>query len=151
MGIPLKGKFKPKNPKKYKGDPSNIIFRSSWERDVMKWCDDNDKIVSWSSEEKCFWYFDEVTKKKRRYFPDFIIDIERDFGIETLVIEVKPQRQIDGPNPKPKRRTKSWMNEVKVYVTNQCKWKSMRNICEDRGWNFKLLSEKDIKNWGKRK
>ena len=56
---PLKGRFKPKNPKKYKGDPSNIIFRSSWERDVMNWCDKNEKIVSkWSSEwRKCFWYF----------------------------------------------------------------------------------------------
>ena len=38
------GKFKPQNPEKYKGDPMNIIFRSSWERIFCNWCDKNSKI-----------------------------------------------------------------------------------------------------------
>jgi len=149
MGNTLKGRFKPQHPEKYKGDPSNIIYRSSWEKDVMGWCDKSDNIVSWSSEEKCFWYYDKVTKKNRRYFPDFIIDIKRDYGIETMVIEVKPQSQINGPNPQPKRRTKSWMYQVQTYLTNQCKWESMKSVCEDRGWSFKLLSEQDVRRWKK--
>jgi len=34
-----KGKFKVKNPQKYKGNPSNIIYRSLMELRFMKWCD----------------------------------------------------------------------------------------------------------------
>jgi len=151
MGNTLKGKFRPKNPEKYKGDPGNIIFRSSWELDWMKRCDENPYIVWWQSEEKCYWYFDAVSKRNRRYFPDFIVGIQRDYGIETLVIEIKPQKQIDGPNPNPKRRTKAWVNSVKTYMTNQCKWKAMEKVCEERGWNFKLLSERNVPGWAKRK
>ena len=151
MSPTLKGRFRPKNPEKYRGDPGNIVFRSSWERDWMHKCDTNPYIVWWMSEERCYWYYDKVTKKNRRYFPDFIIGIQRDYGIETLVIEIKPQRQIDGPPKNPKRRTKAWANSVKTYITNQCKWDAMTKICEDRGWNFKLISEKDIPEWHKRK
>jgi hypothetical protein len=149
MPSTLKGKFRPKNPEKYKGDPTNIIFRSSWERDVMHRLDMNSKVVSWSSEERCIWYNDPVTKKPRRYFPDFIVTYDRDGIMVTEMIEVKPQRHIDGPNPKPKRRTKSWMNEVRTYVTNTAKWKAAEEYCEDRGWNWKLLSEQQVPSWRK--
>jgi hypothetical protein len=32
-----KGRFSPKNPAKYNGDPMNIIWRSTWELRVMKY------------------------------------------------------------------------------------------------------------------
>ena len=64
MAAPLKGKFKPKNPQKYKGNPTNIIFRSSWERDVMSWLDTKKDVIWWQSEEKCFGYMDETTNKQ---------------------------------------------------------------------------------------
>ena len=35
----VKNKYRPYNPEKYKGDPTNIIFRSSWEKIVFKYCD----------------------------------------------------------------------------------------------------------------
>ena len=38
-----RGRYIPSNPKKYKGDPSNIIYRSLWERKFMVYCDANDK------------------------------------------------------------------------------------------------------------
>ena len=44
-----KGLFKPKNPKKYKGDPTNIIYRSSWEKQMMIYFDNNEHIVEWQS------------------------------------------------------------------------------------------------------
>ena len=40
-----KGKYRPTNPKKYKGDPTNIIYRSLWERKFMCYCDLNDNIL----------------------------------------------------------------------------------------------------------
>ena len=144
MGRTLQGKFRPENPEKYKGDPSNIIYRSSWERIFMRWCDTKDHIKKWQSEEKCLWYNDPVTKKKRRYFPDFIIQYEKNGVMMTEMIEVKPQSQVDGPNPNPKRRTQAWMNQVKTYLTNMAKWKAAAKVCEDRGWNFRLVTEKDL-------
>jgi hypothetical protein len=60
------------------------------------------------------------------------------------MIEVKPQAQVDGPNPNPKRRTQAWVNQVKTYLTNQAKWKAAAKVCEDRGWSFRLVSEKDL-------
>ena len=35
MYMAYKGKFKPKHTKKYKGDPTQIIYRSLWERKFM--------------------------------------------------------------------------------------------------------------------
>ena len=140
----LQGKFRPQNPEKYKGDPSNIIYRSSWERIFMKWCDERPFIKSWQSEEKALWYNDPVTKKKRRYFPDFIIMVEKDGKMITEMIEVKPLAQVEGPNPNPKRRTQAWMRSVQTYLTNMAKWEAAAKVCEDRGWNFRLVTEKEL-------
>jgi hypothetical protein len=144
----LKGRFRPKNPDKYKGNPSMIEYRSSWELNFMKYCDENPNIIKWMSEERAIWYSDPVSKKKRRYFPDFIIQYKRkDDIIVEEVIEIKPQRQVKGPNPNPKRRTKSWMNECLTYATNQAKWKAATEWAEDRGMNFRLLTENDVPGW----
>jgi len=150
MGTTLKGKFRPKNPNKYKGDAGNIIYRSSWERDVMRWCDTNTSIIWWMSEERAIWYRNPVTKKNARYFPDFIIHYKDKRGIEiTEVLEVKPRKHVEGPNPNPKRRTKAWVESVKTYIVNQAKWEAATGWCEDRGYNFRLLTEDNIPKWDK--
>ena len=151
MGTPLKGRFKPRHPEKYKGDSNNIIYRSSWERDVMSWLDMREDVVAWMSEERCVWYYNPVSKKNSRYFPDFIVRYKRDDVIHEEMIEVKPSRHVKGPNPNPKRRTKSWMNDVQTYVINQAKWKAAETYCEDRGWRCRLLTEENVPTWKKRK
>ena len=45
------GKFVPKNPDKYTGNVSTIIYRSLWEFKLMKYLDAHDEIVRWASEE----------------------------------------------------------------------------------------------------
>ena len=45
------GYFKPKNPTKYRGNPTNIVYRSLWERKFMVFCDNNPSILQWGSEE----------------------------------------------------------------------------------------------------
>ena len=47
MGESIKSKYRPQYPKKYKGDASNIICRSSWERKFCSWCDSNKNIIEW--------------------------------------------------------------------------------------------------------
>lgn len=143
-----KGKFKPRNPDKYKGDPTNIIYRSSWERECMKWFDERTDVIWWMSEERAVWYTDPFAKKKRRYFPDFIICYNRKDGVQvTEMIEVKPQAQVDGPNPNPKRKTAAWAKSIQTYIINQKKWEAATKICEDRGWNFRLLTEANVPGW----
>ena len=46
-----RGKYQPKNPKKYVGDSSHVHYRSLWERKFMVYCDTNNSIVEWGSEE----------------------------------------------------------------------------------------------------
>ena len=148
MSKTLQGKFRPKNPDKYKGNAGEIYYRSSWERTFMRYCDLREDIQSWQSEEKAVWYYDPVTKKKRRYFPDFIVKYERSDGIIVEeVVEIKPYKQVIGPPTNPKRRTKSWHNSVMTYVTNKAKWKAATEWAEDRGMNFRLLTEKDVPGW----
>ena len=53
MGESVKSRYKPNNPKKYNGDYRNIICRSNWERRFCSWCDLNENVLEWGSEE--FW------------------------------------------------------------------------------------------------
>ena len=54
-----------------------IEYRSSWELAMMKYLDTREEVIWWQSEEKAIWYSDPVSKKKRRYFPDFIVHYKR--------------------------------------------------------------------------
>ena len=138
------GKFRPRNPKKYKGDSSKIVYRSSWEARCMNYFDLNDNILWWASEEVIVPYRDPVTNKARRYFPDFIIKIKQRTGsIETIMIEVKPQYQKDPPKTQA-RNTKKYIKEVYTYTVNQMKWRAAKEYCLDRKWKFMVLTEKDL-------
>ena len=138
-----KGKFTPQNPKKYNGNPDNIIYRSSWELRCMKWFDDNPNIIWWSSEELAIPYYSPVDKRMHRYFTDFIIKVKRkDDTIMTYVVEVKPEAQTKKPTQK--RKTKQYIRESITYVVNQMKWKAADEFCHAHGWEFKIVTEKDL-------
>ena len=138
------GKYGVKNPAKYKGDPNNIICRSSWERKFCYYCDHNENIIEWGSEE--FWipYLSPVDNRVHRYFPDFIIKVKEKTGqIKTYVIEVKPKKQTQAPQKKT-RATKSYIYECKTYAVNQAKWKAADEFCKDRLIEFKVITEEDL-------
>ena len=71
-----RGRYIPTYPKKYKGDPSNIIYRSLWERKFMVYCDRNEKILEWGSEEFFVPYRSPLDGKIHRYFPDFYVKVK---------------------------------------------------------------------------
>ena len=140
-----KGKYSPRNPGKYRGDHTMIEYRSSWERMFMKWCDLREEVLKWSSEEMCIWYMDPISKKNRRYFPDFIIQVKDSDGlIRTEMIEVKPYKQMVGPDRNPARKTKAWIYEVKTYATNMAKWEAAKKYCKKKGWSFRIITEYDL-------
>ncbi len=138
-----KGRFTPKNPKKYAGDASNIIWRSTWEQRVMSWLDQNENVIHWASEELVIRYFNPVDQKFHRYFPDFIVKLKkRDGTVKTYVWEVKPEHQTK--QPVKKKKTKKYLEESVTYIVNQAKWKAAEEFCKDRNWEFRILTEKDL-------
>lgn len=116
------GKFRPSNTKKYRGNPTNIIYRSLWERKFMVYCDRNESILEWGSEEIVIPYKSPIDNKWHRYFPDFYIKYQDSRGkIKRSIIEIKPFKQTQQP-PLQEKKTKSYVYEVTQYVTNQAKW-----------------------------
>ena len=139
-----KGKYYPSFPRKYKGDPTNIIYRSLWERKFMVYCDKNQNILEWASEEIAIPYRSPIDNRVHRYFPDFYMKVKETNGkIKNYVIEVKPAKQTKPP-AKPKRQTKGYIREAFEYARNQAKWKAAREYCADRMWEFKVITEKEL-------
>lgn len=139
-----KGYFKPRNPSKYKGDPTNIIYRSRWEAKFMNYLDNHPDVLQWASEELAIPYRSPVDGKVHRYFPDFIVRKKSPQGIiETLLVEIKPADQTREPVKK-KTINKAYINEVMTWGVNQAKWKAAKEYCEDRKWKFLILTEKEL-------
>ena len=139
------GKYYPRYPKKYKGDPTNIVYRSLWERKFMNYCDLTESVSEWQSEE--FWipYRSPIDNRTHRYFPDFYIKYKDSSGKRrSVVIEVKPKSQTKMPPQNPKKRTKSWAYSVKTYAVNQAKWKAAKEFCKDRNIEFKIMTEHEL-------
>jgi hypothetical protein len=139
------GKFKPKNPQKYNGDPTNIIYRSSYELKMFQYCDLTENVISYQSEE--FWvpYVSPIDNKTHRYFPDMKLKYkDKDKNIRIVVIEIKPAKDLKEPQRTPKRRTKSWAYSVKTWVINQAKWNACKEYCADRGWEFRIFTEEQL-------
>tara|TARA_Y100000034_G_C6893423_1_gene411453 strand:- start:1218 stop:1667 length:450 start_codon:yes stop_codon:yes gene_type:complete len=137
-----KGKFHPGNPKKYRGNVRNIIYRSMWERKLMVQLDRNEKVIEWGSEEIIIPYRSPLDGKVHRYFPDFYAKvIAYDGSIKKLIIEVKPKSQTRPPKSNPKRKTKAWAFAVKEYAKNQAKWESAVAFCEKNDMEFKIMTE----------
>jgi len=139
-----KGKFKPHNPFKYVGDPTNIIYRSLWELRFMRYLDSHPNVTQWASEEITIPYFSPVDKKIHRYFPDFWVRTKSSDGsINTMIIEIKPDIQTRLPVKKEKSNRR-YINEVKTFGVNTAKWKAAEQFCLDRKWQFKVLTEKEL-------
>ena len=137
-----KGRYIPTNPKKYKGNPSRITYRSLWERKFMIYCDTNNSVLEWGSEEIIIPYLSPLDGKVHRYFPDFYIKIRQRNGfIKKMIIEIKPKKQCKPPTTTPKRKTKRWFGEVKTWGINEAKWKSATKWCENNDMEFKILNE----------
>ena len=139
-----KGKYQPTFPRKYKGDPTNIIFRSLWEKKFMNYCDKNKNVLEWNSEEIVIPYRSPVDNRIHRYFPDFYMKVRESNGtIKNYIIEVKPLKQCSPPK-KPKRQTRGYMREAYEYAKNQAKWQAAKDFCDDRQWEFKVVTEKEL-------
>ncbi len=149
MGQSIKSIYKPSHPEKYLGNSSNIICRSSWERQFCRYCDVNPNIVKWASEEFSIPYISPVDGRPHRYYPDFLIEVKEKSGkLKKYVIEIKPKKQTLPPVKK-KRVTKGFILEAKTYAVNQAKWKAAVDFCKDNLIEFKIITEDELYHWKK--
>lgn len=135
-----KGFYKVKNPEKYRGNPTQCVFRSLWERKFMKYCDFNKSILEWSSEEVRIPYRSPIDGKFHYYYVDFWVKIKGKNGeIEEFLIEIKPKKQTKKPELKKSKKT--YTEQLKTYMVNLEKWKSAKTYCNRKKWKFKILTE----------
>jgi hypothetical protein len=140
-----KGYFKPLNPHKYKGDTSNIVYRSRWEFVYMARLDKDPDVIWWQSEETTIPYRSPVDNRIHRYYPDFVVRKKTKEGSKTIIIEIKPYAQTLPPTiTEGKRKSRKYVNEVMTWGVNSAKWKAAREFCKDRGYEFVIITEKEL-------
>lgn len=140
----LKGKYQPKNASKYKGNLSNIVFRSSLELHMMKWCDSNPNVIQWGSEEVIVPYISPKDGQMHRYFVDFFVKVRNKEGeVKKFWVEVKPKRFTQEPKI-PKRRTNKFLQEVLNWGQNKAKWEAARKEAKRHGSEFLILTEEHL-------
>ena len=151
-----RGRFRPTKPEKYKGDPTKITYRSSWELKVMRRLDLHPDVIEWQSEEIAIPYLNPVKGKTSRYFPDFVVKKRVDNNkYQVIMIEVKPKAQTMPPDLSKKHNTptgrvsRRFLNEAATYAINEAKWKAAQRYCKERGWIFQVMTETEIKPLGK--
>ena len=139
-----KGYFKPRNPSKYMGDPTTIIYRSSWELKLMRYLDSHSDVIKWASEEFSIPYVSPIDGKVHRYFPDFLVKKRnQNKSIETVVIEVKPKIQTTAPTVQ-KKANKRYIREVYTWGVNSAKWEAAKRYCDHREWKFVIMTEHEL-------
>jgi len=144
------GRFRPKNPVKYKGDPTKIYYRSMWEFKFFRYVDEHPHVLWWASEEYVIPYYSPIDGKRHRYFPDVVVCKKGPDGTQsTMMIEIKPKGQTRPPDRSKMKTAKGnlsrrYINEVKTYGINEAKWKAARAWCAQRGWTFHIYTEDQL-------
>lgn len=139
------GIFKPKNPEKYVGDVTNIVYRSSWEAKFFYWCDRNPSVLKWCSEEVIIPYFSTADEKMRRYFLDAAITVRTQSGeIKKMLIEIKPEKQTMPPKISKRKKQETMLQEAYDWRVNQDKWEAAKKFAAKMGAEFIVMTEYDL-------
>lgn len=134
-----KTRFTPKNPTKYVGTKKELVCRSLWERRVCKFLDENSNVVKWSFEEVEIPYVNPIDKQVHRYIPDFLIQIEQKNTKKSILVEVKPKKQV-------KLKESASRKDLLLFEINKAKWKAAQAFCIKHKIDFKILTEEELFN-----
>jgi hypothetical protein len=141
------GYYKPENVEKYTGDPTKIIYRSSWEYKFCRYCDATPQILNWSSEPFPIRYFDIVKQKERSYFVDFYIKVETvDGKIKEYLVEVKPESKLKPPvfppNLKQTLKRLKQFNDLQLeFINNKTKKDAAEAYAASMGYKYMIVTE----------
>jgi len=143
------GIFNPLNPRKCK-NPANrpIVFRSSWEAQLFKWCDRNINVLEWSSEQHRIPYIHPMKKVSMIYVPDVWVKLkEKDGRTVEKLIEVKPLSETPAFALARYKQTgrKPSAYRQGVLLVNNAKFKAAEHWCSVHGMEFVIMTENEIK------
>ena len=133
----LRGKYKLKNPEKYIGDPSKIVYRSRWERETFKFLEQNPNVKKWASEEIKIPYLD-FKGKLHRYYPDLYFELRNG---KKYLVEIKPASQ---PRPPTTSNHRRFIKEQVRFKINQAKWEAAKDFCARSGLEWRIWTERDL-------
>lgn len=141
-GVIKQGYFFPKNPEKYKGDLTKIIYRSSWEHAFLRFCDLNSGIIQYEIEPFAINYFNPVTRKVHKYFIDFYVKLRDGNATKEWLVEVKPIRHTQKPGT-PKKMTKKSVDSYKSgynrWKVNMAKFKAAEEFANINNLQFDVI------------
>ena len=115
MAKSYRGLYRPTNPKKYVGNKTNSISVII-ERRFMRYCDLNEDILYWASEELPVRYYNPLDKKYHRYFPDFVV---KTVNNDKYMIEIKPSRQVKKPKTPKRKQNLTCVNHLSISKSKQ--------------------------------
>jgi len=140
-----KGFYKPLKPEKWKGNINNIVFRSMLEYKFFRALELNENVLEISSEEIIIPYVSPLDGKIHRYYPDLLLKVKTKNGkIKTYLCEIKPATETKPPRKTKRISESKYYKRVNTYLINEAKWKYAKKYAEKNGWEFVILTEKDL-------
>ena len=106
----------------------------------MHYVDKNPSVVSWGYEGTAIKYFDKSRGKVRRYFIDFSIVVKVGPVHKTIWVEIKPECETHPPKGRARTDAKAQM----TWMTNQCKWEAASKLAKSKGYEFHVITEKQL-------
>jgi len=138
------GYYRLENPDKYTGDPTKIIYRSSWEYKFCRYCDHTNEVVSWASEPFSIKYFDPIRKKQREYHIDFFIRVAKGGTMSNYLVEVKPKKKLVMPVLEARqtlKRLKEYNQAMEEFIVNKSKKEAAEDYAQAMGYKFIIVTE----------
>jgi len=137
------GIYEVTNMSKYIGTKSPR-YLSSYELEVFQWADRSPTVLKWGAEVVVVEYFNPVKNRKARYIVDLFMEYVTKTGeVKKALIEIKPSSQTTPPK-KGRKSENTYIQESLTWMTNSAKWDAAAKYANDRGWDFRILTEKSI-------
>lgn len=122
-----------------------IIYRSSLELRFCRFCDEEPKILRWSSEDIKVEYYNPIEAKGKNYYPDYYMKLAKGGEVVEYLVEVKPLSQLIKPDQPAynasKTTIKNYNLKLKVYIVNMAKKLAAESYCKLRGMKYIFVTE----------
>jgi hypothetical protein len=138
------GFFYPRNLDKFVSKDNKAIYRSGLELDYFRLLDKNPNVLKWGSEEVIIPYF--FDNKWHKYYVDLFVVFKFGESVKKYFIELKPYSQTIEPKVSKRKKQMSMLYEAHQWAKNQAKWKAATDYAKKNGWEFHILTEKDLEN-----
>ena len=135
------GIFKPINDDKFIG--SKATYRSGLELKFFRFCDNNQNVIKWGSENIIVPYISPLDGRMHRYYVDNYVVIKEGKDIKKYLVEIKPSKQTKPPQTK-YRKKQHLLYEQKAYAVNQAKWEAARTYSKKYGLSFIIITEREL-------